>query len=88
VEDLRPTTGIRKAAYDLTKPDPRLTFLLRASVKLRLVETGFQDLDTAFADLVVPFREIAVPPCQCELEILDNFERIEQQCRGRRRRAA
>jgi hypothetical protein len=57
--------------------DPRLVFLQRAAAKLQLVEAHLQSLDLAFSELIPAFREIAVPPCECEREILDNFERIK-----------
>ena len=66
--------------------DPRLAFLLRAAVKLHLVEGCYQDLDAAFADLVLAFRQIAVPPCQCEREMLASFERFDSSLRRRRPR--
>jgi hypothetical protein len=55
--------------------DPRLVLLARAAAKLQLIEAGLTNLDTAFDDLVPAFRQIAVAPCQCEREILDNWER-------------
>lgn len=62
-------------------PDLRLVFLERAAAKLHLVEACAQDLDSAFSDLAVAFRDIAVPPCKCEREILDSFERYDLKLR-------
>jgi hypothetical protein len=66
--------------------DPRLAFLLRAAAKLILVESCHLDLDTAFADLVPAFKAIAVPPCTCERQTLDAWERYDQKIRRERLR--
>ena len=64
--------------------DPRLALLLRAGVKLELVEAGLEDLDHAFDDIERAFHIIW--PCHCEREMLDRFERCDREQRQRRRR--
>jgi hypothetical protein len=64
-------------------PDPRLTFLARASARLILVEAGEMDIAEAFDGLIKAFEAIA--PCQCDRELLDRWERnYPPQKRGRR----
>lgn len=64
---------------DCQTVDPRLAFLARAAAKLHLIEAGY--VDVAFADLVPAFRAICVPPCRCEREILNAFERRDLEVR-------
>jgi len=68
--------------------DLRLAFLACAAARFDLVETSAMTLDEAFDDAFVQsFREIAVPPCACEREILDAFEREHRILCERRLRA-
>jgi hypothetical protein len=54
-------------------PDPRLTFLARASARLILVEAGELDIAEAFDGLIEAFEALA--PCQCDRQLLDRLER-------------
>jgi hypothetical protein len=53
-------------------PDPRLTFLARASARLILVEVGEMDIAEAFDGLIEAVEVLA--PCQCDRELLDRWE--------------
>jgi hypothetical protein len=62
-----------------SRPDPRLSLLLRASAKLYLVEAGAETLDDAFADLLHAAHMIA--PCMCERATLCAWAERHRQIR-------
>jgi hypothetical protein len=62
--------------------DPRLVLLLRAGVKLELVEAGLEDLDHAFDDIERAVHIMS--PCHCERKMLDRFARCDREQRRRR----
>jgi hypothetical protein len=68
--------------------DPRLAFLACASARLMLVEEGAMTLDEALdAEFIERFREIGGLVCHCELETMQNFDRIHREMRERQLRA-